>query len=394
MTVPARPRVADFSTHLSGPMASRLLSELGADVVKIENPRTGDGNRGLIPRIDGVGAMHLALGAGARSLAVDRRSPHWDAVVEACAKWADVVLVGARPSDARRLGIDFESVHRANPGAVYCLVSGFGEVGPWQDMTAHGQTMDAMAGLVPIEWDGDVPRTPAGWRSSGTTLAGIHAALGISYALYQRASGFDGPLSVHVSVWGSAMFWSWRDATCLANLGEPWSEYRELGTRYAMYGTADQRVLLLAPVERKFWEVFCDAAGLPQLRDRGDWASGPDFGRGPEYREEAEILRRRVSELTLDEWGRILDGTGVPFAPVLTLGEALSSEHASVNSVMAPTTLNGREVQVPAAPVTVSSNARRPPGPPPAIGEHTDSVLEEIGLGRLKGKLGATGVHT
>jgi crotonobetainyl-CoA:carnitine CoA-transferase CaiB-like acyl-CoA transferase len=379
--------VADFSTHLSGPLASRLLSDLGAEVVKVENPRTGDGNRGLTPHVDGIGIMHLALSAGARSLAVDRRSPHWPEVVSACARWADVVLVGARPSDARRLGIDFESINRANPGAVYCLISGYGEEGPWQDMTAHGQTIDALAGLVPVEWEDGGPRTPTGWRSSGTTLAGIHAALGISYALYQRASGFTGPLSVHVSVWGSAMFWSWRDTTCLANLGEPWNEYRELGTRYAMYGTADHRALLVAPVERKFWESFCDVAGLPELRTQGNWADGPDFGRGPAYSAEAETLRRRVSELSLGEWQARLEGSGVPFAPVLTLGEALASEHATSNQVMLPAALGDRQIQVPAGPVKLGDEPRPSPSPPPFIGEHTDGILAEIGLGHLVGSL-------
>ena len=397
MTAAVRPKVADFSTHLSGPLASRLLSDLGADVVKVENPRTGDGNRGLAPYVDGVGIMHLALGAGARSLAVDRRSPHWPDVVAACARWADVVLVGARPSDARRLGIDFESIHRSNRHAVYCLISGYGDHGPWQDMTAHGQTMDAMAGLVTVEWDGDEPRTPPGWRSSGTTLAGIHAALGVSYALYQRATGFDGPLSVQVSVWESAMWWSWRDSTCLANLGEPWSEYRELGTRYAMYGTADRRALLLAPVEKKFWEAFCDAAGLPQLRGCGDWHHGPDFGNGPGYAAEGELLRRRVGELPLDEWRRLLEATGVPFAPVLTLGEALASDHAAANDVMVGTTMGDRPVRIPAAPVRLSTG--RPSvsdqrlSPPPIIGEHTSAVLGEIGLGHLVGSLTAEGAR-
>lgn len=388
MTSAVRPKVADFSTHFSGPMASRLLSDLGADVVKIENPRIGDGNRSLSPYLRGTGLMHAALNAGARSLAVDRRSSHWPEVVAAAAKWADVVLVGARPSDARRLGIDFESVHRSNPEAVYCLISGYGDTGPWQDLTAHGQTMDAMAGLVPVEWEGDVPHTPAGWRSSGTTLAGINAALGVSYALYQRASGFDGPLHVHVSVWGSAMFWSWRDITCLANLGEPWNEYRDLGSRYSMYGTADRRTLLLAPVEQKFWEAFCDVAGLPELRSSGDWSRGPDFGRGPQYADERNVLRKRVAESTLAEWRQKLEGTSIPFAPVLTLGEALESEHAAVNEVMVPTALGNRPVLVPAAPVWIGEGPRSQPTPPPTIGEQTDSVLEQIGLGHLVGRLG------
>ena len=89
-----RPHVVDFSTHWSGPFASHILTDLGADVVKVENPSIGDGNRGLDPMIDGVGMVHVALNAGTRSLAFDRRSPDWPAVVGALARWADVVIVG------------------------------------------------------------------------------------------------------------------------------------------------------------------------------------------------------------------------------------------------------------------------------------------------------------
>ncbi len=137
--------------------------------------------------------MHVTLGAGARSIAIDKRSPHFGTVVDAAINWADAVVVGARPIDAARMGLDFACVAKVNPDVVYCLISGYGENGPWQDFTAHGQTMDAMAGLVPIEWVDGTPRTPAGWRSSGTTLAGIYAALGIMYALYRKARGTPGP---------------------------------------------------------------------------------------------------------------------------------------------------------------------------------------------------------
>jgi crotonobetainyl-CoA:carnitine CoA-transferase CaiB-like acyl-CoA transferase len=385
------PRIADFSTHLSGPFASRILTDLGADVIKIENPRTGDGNRGLSPFIQGVGSMHVTLSAGARSLAVDRRSPHFATVVGAAVRWADAVIVGARPKDAERLGLDFRSVAELNGEVVYCLISGYGEAGPWQDFTAHGQTMDAMAGLVPIEWVDGAPTTPVGWRSSGTTLAGIYASLGIMYALFRKARGAPGPLHVSVPVWAAAMAWSWRDLNCLANLGEPWNEYQDLGTRYSMYGTSDRRALIVAPAEQKFWQQFCDIAGLDELREQGTWDTGMDFGRGPDYAAERPIIAAAIASRTLDEWMALLTPSSVPFAPVLTLAEALESEHAEALGVMAPTTVEGTEARIPATPVRITEDGGVPVqagiSPPPRIGEQTDDVLEEFGLGDLIGKL-------
>src|SRR5579871_5515769 len=162
MVEQGRPRIVDFSTHLSGPIASYLLRDLGADVIKVENPVTGDGLRDLKPLIRSTGKFHAGVNAGARSLAISTRSEHWPTVVAACAVWADAVIVGSRPVDARRRGLDFATLRAANPRLVYCSISGYGPVGPWAGVPAHGQNVDARAGLLPVEWQNGMPTTPAG----------------------------------------------------------------------------------------------------------------------------------------------------------------------------------------------------------------------------------------
>ncbi|MEY2446953.1 MAG: hypothetical protein QOH79_429, partial [Acidimicrobiaceae bacterium] len=171
-----RLRIVDFSTHLSGPIASHLLTELGADVIKIERPIIGDGNRGDNPKIHGQGIFHVAANSGVRSLHVSTRSPQWPDVVAGAARWADAVIVGARPQDARKRGLDFASIQQINPRIVYCLISGYGETGPWRGYSAHGQTIDALAGMATVEWRDGLPETPKGWRSTGSTLAGVFGA--------------------------------------------------------------------------------------------------------------------------------------------------------------------------------------------------------------------------
>lgn len=389
-----RPRVVDFSTHLSGPYCSHLLVDLGADVVKIENPVNGDGNRGVEPLIEGVGNMHVALGPGTRSVAVDRRSEHWERVVDAAARWADVVIVGSRPSDAIRRGIGFDVFRAANPRIVYCLVSGYGEQGPWANVTAHGQSLDAFAGLVQHDTRDGRPITSDGWRSTGTTLAGVFAALGVMGALYNVERGAPAQY-VHVSIWGTAMAWQWRDLNTLANIGEPWPEYRDLGSRYCLYATRDERAVLFAPGERKFWHTFCDLVGIPERKEIGDWTTGMDFGRNDSTELERQIIGDKIREKTLDEWVELFLTTDVPFAPILTPLEAMSSEHAVVNHVMASTMVNGSDIRVPTSPITIRDGegtvTSRPPDapytPPPTIGEHTDEVLSELGLADLVGQL-------
>jgi alpha-methylacyl-CoA racemase len=149
MPEPDRPRILDFSTHLSGPIASCLLRDLGAEVIKVENPRTGDGLRDLLPRIATTGKYHAGLNAGARSLAISTRSEHWSGVVAACAGWADAVTVGSRPVDARKRGLDFATLRAANPELVYCSVSGHGAAGPWTAFRRTDRTSTRAPGCCP-----------------------------------------------------------------------------------------------------------------------------------------------------------------------------------------------------------------------------------------------------
>ncbi len=388
MTTESTLRIVDFSTHLSGPLASHLLCELGADVIKVENPRTGDGNRGIFDVGGGMGMMHLALNSGARSLAVDRRSEQWPEVIAACARWADAVVVGARPVDARRRGMDFETMKAHNPSLIYCSISGFGDHGPWRDLTAHGQTIDGLAGQV-LTIDGEIqPETQPGWRTAGTTLGGVFAALGILAAVHRRDRGLDTAQYLGVSLWHSAMWWSWRDLTTLANTGERWLDYSDLGSRYSLYRTQDGHAALVAPSERRFWEPFVDLVGLPaDWKSYGDWSgSGMDHGAGEPYAHERPVIAERIATRSLEHWTAVFAEAEIPFAPILSLDEAMHSEHARVNGVMRQTTTpDGRSYSLPASPIRISDNDREavgagPIGPPPEIGADTESVLAELGL--------------
>jgi crotonobetainyl-CoA:carnitine CoA-transferase CaiB-like acyl-CoA transferase len=399
--------VVDFSTHFPGPLASRHLSQLGADVIKVENRETGDGNRGTPPFVEGESPFHHFLNAGARSIAIDSRSPAWLRVTEALAGWADVVIVGNRPSTAARLHLDFERLVKVNDDLVYCLITGYGLAGPWSGYPAHGLNPEAYAGTIPLEWLADGRPTPRDdFRATGVTMAGVEAAIGILAALYRRDQGL-GAQHVHVSMWESALSWLWRDVVVQLNTGTPWRGNKDIGPRYSTYRTADNRVILVCPTEQHFWERFCDVVGMPEgARSRGDWSSGADRGR--EFPQEYGEIQQRMATRTLDEWLRLLGDADVPVAPILDWTYAIDSDHARANGVLASIRTDKVEMQIPAIPVSVVSvgaggpvdaarlaedhkNKTAAVRSAPKLGQHSDEILAELGLSELTDQLSKAG---
>lgn len=354
------------------------MKHLGADVVKVENPRSGDGNREVAaaPTIAGEGIYHLALNSGTRSLAAHPRSSGWTSLVEAAAAWADVVIVGGRRSDAERLGLGYDRMHAINPSLVYCDISGYGNDGPWADHPAHGLNPDAMSGLIPPfdQEDSEMP----GWIPAGTTMAGVHAALGIMNALYQRTLTNVGQ-RVSVSLWRSAMWWNWRAATSVANLGEPW-DLDLGGSRYTSYRTSDGGHLIVAPIEEKFWTAFVDAIALPiQVHGPSDWSGRYEFGTGPAFDGERRAIQERLATASRDHWTNLFEARGIPCSAVLTTKEAVESDHARVTGLMQTVSAAGGEADVLGSPFHAPDSPGRL-DTPPTIGAHTQEILDAFGL--------------
>jgi len=384
MSVPSL-KVLDLSTHFSGSVASAHLASLGADVLKVENPAFGDGNRGTPPLIHGEAMAHLALNMGKRSIAIDRRSEQWGPALMEMVGWADIVILGSQPMVAKKRGLDFDSLVAMNSGLVYCNISGFGQTGPWRDTPLHGLNADVLAGLVPLQKVGGYFSPAPTYRSVGTTLAGIHAVIGVLEAIRRRDAGM-GAQQVYASVWESAMYWQWRDMTTQANIGEPNPAYADLGSRYASYETNDGRVMLICPVEKRFWLAFCDLLGLPpEWKLRGDWTkSGMDWGKG--YDDEPPVIADALLKKTLEEWIDEFERADIPFSPYLTIEEAMETPQAKAVGVVARTTVKGLEVTVPNIPIHIADRTQSEPSfrgpstvkPPPELGEHNAEFLKEI----------------
>lgn len=376
-------RVVDFTRYMPGPMAGRLLCDLGAEVIKVENPKTGDATRGFAPYIHGEGLFHVSLNAGIRSLALSSRAPEWKNVIAGLAQWADVMIVGGLPEGLQKLGIDFESVKQFNAKIVHCNVTGYGEDGPLRTLPAHGLNPDAYAGIVPLDWKDGLPYPQAMYQSAGAPLAGVFAAMGCLAALRRRDASGDAQ-RLTVSLFGAAIWWNWRHVGTFANLGEKWFSYGDFGGRYATYQTADDKIILVCPIEKVFWESFCDALGLPaDWKTRGKWGRS-EMDHGMDYPWERAEIAARIRTATRDHWERVFIDAHIPFACVMTLEEAISGEQVKATLSLRQVDVHGARATIPSMPVRFESDdlggPRSEPLRTPDLGEHTDQILAELGI--------------
>jgi crotonobetainyl-CoA:carnitine CoA-transferase CaiB-like acyl-CoA transferase len=383
-------KVLDFSTHLSGSVATRILASLGATVVKMEHPKRGDGNRFTEPEIQGEALFHLVLNAEKRSAAFDRRSPEWPAVFAASAKWADVVVVGGSPSEIERRGLDFDAFREANDEIVHCLITGYGERGPWSEVPSHGLNTDALAGLVPLARDDNgMWEVRSDYRSYGTTLAGFNAAIGILEGVRRKNEGLRAQ-EIAVSIWESAMFWQWRDVSLRANGQGSMTAYRDLGARYGVYLTADELPILVCPIEKKFWEKFCELTGLGHaFASKGSWSrNGMDYGKddGAERQSIAECIRQQP----LAHWVEAFEESGVPYSAIYELDEALASLQATAMEILIPMRVADQTIQIPRVPIRVAGQPPVEEATLPGLGEFTDTFLAQLFPERMEATIANT----
>jgi alpha-methylacyl-CoA racemase len=334
-------RVLDLTRLLPGAYATLLLADLGADVVKVEDPRGGDGMRTL-PVAGGRSPYFEALNRNKKSITLNLRSSEAAAVLDALAARADVLVDSFRPSTARRLGVDADTLIARHPRMVCASISGFGQSGPYVEKAAHDINYQALAGLL------RPPALPG--PLIGDIGAAMTTALRILAAIIQRDRGGLGSV-VDVSIHEAAMAWSMFPTTGdLAN------------ACYTIYETADGQWLALGALEPKFWAGFCERIGRSDLTPL-QHAEGD--GRARVLRDVREIMRSR----SRDEWLAVFADADVCLTTIYKPQEVAADPHVAARDVM--TSLAG------VRHVTPPSGAVRPA---PALGADTDEVLEGAGI--------------
>jgi alpha-methylacyl-CoA racemase len=332
-------RVLDLTRLLPGAYATLLLADLGADVVKIEHPRGGDGMRRLA---GGESVYFELLNRDKRSVTLDLWSPKASRVLQALIDRSDVLVESFRPSTARRLGVDAATLHGRHPKLVCASISGFGASGPYAERAAHDLNYQALAGLL------TPPNRPG--PLIGDIGASMQTAIAVLAALFGRERHGVGA-ALDISIHEAALQWSMFPTT--ADLER---------ACYTMYETADGQWLALGALEPKFWAVFCEVI------DRRDLVP-LQFAGGQERRRVMDEVRALMKTHTRDEWLARFRDTDVCLTTISTRRDALEDPHLAARGVFAA----GSGVTYVTAPgVRVR--------PAPALGADTDAVLAEAGI--------------
>lgn len=362
-------RVLDLSRLYPGALATLKLADLGAEVVKVEEPGRGDYLRTIPPVVGGRGILHLLCDRGKRSIALDVREPEDRARFRELLDSADAVVEASRAGALAAKGVDFAALRESHPRLVLCSLTGFGQTGPLANVPSHGMNMDALAGTMFLEDHEGRPAIAGKGFSLGVELGAVNAALGIVSAVHHARGSGEGTW-IDVSCWDAAV-----DATRMpiaTQLAAPEQRRDGKPPLYDVYTASDGQLVLFCAIERKFWARFCEDVGRPDLAER--WSGADvDFGAG-ELREE---LERIFGERPAAHWDERFRELGIPGSAILTLSQVIEHPHFEAREM-----LQGREdeplfrVANPIRYHDRDERAGESAAPAPDLGADTEQVLE------------------
>jgi len=352
--------VLDFSTLLPGPMASLLLAEAGAEVIKVERPGSGDEMRHYPPFIGPQSALFALLNRGKTSLSLDLKSEADRAQLDPYLARADIVIEQFRPGVMGRFGLDYDTLAQRFPGLIYCSITGFGQSGPKAQVAGHDLNYIAETGLLSLSMGPpDRPSVPPALIAD---IAGgaYPAMMNILLALEaRRRSGTGTHLDISMTDNMFPLAW-WALGQRAATGQSPGNGDNLLtgGTaRYRLYPTSDGQTVAAAPIEQRFWQNFCEVLGLKSaLRDD---TVAPD--------QTLAAVEAIIAGQTGAHWQRAFDGVDCCCTLVTSLDQALADPHFQARGVERYRTALANGSELVALPVPIAPGFRRPPEVPSAV---------------------------
>ncbi|MYJ72864.1 MAG: CoA transferase [Rhodospirillaceae bacterium] len=375
-------RIVDLSAMLSGPWATSILGDQGADVIKVEAPGRGDHTRALGNRRGGLSSAFLNINRNKRSITLDLKKPGGRDLLLKIAATADVFVQNFRPGVVERLGVGYDDIAKVNPRIVYLSLSGFGEKGPWTHKPVYDPVIQALSGLTTIQAGSDGERPRLVRTVLPDKLSAITASQAIGAALFRRERTGAGQ-HVRLSMLDAVLSFLWAsDFNAQTWPGADVSDQAAASVIDLIYRTADG-YMTVAVMTDKEWRGLCTAL------DREGWLADDRFAtpaaRAANVDARLELTQQVLLERTTGEWMDRLEACGVPCAPALTRNEVVDHPQVVASEILVDAEHHaaGRLRQARTAARFEGSPATGLTGAP-QLGEHCSEILSEIGLGEAE----------
>ena len=377
-------RVVDLSRVLAGPWCTQLLADLGAEVIKVERPGSGDDTRHWGPPWHGEGesrvaAYFLSCNRGKKSAAIDFAKPEGAALVQKLAAGADIVVENFKVGGLNKFGLDAASLRAANPGLIYASITGFGQDGPYADRAGYDYIIQGMGGLMSITGlpDGESGGGPMRVGVAVVDLfTGLYTAVAILAALYRREKSGEGA-HIDMALFDTqlAMLANQASNALISGKDPP----RQGNTHpnivpYQPFEASDQPIIIAIGNDRQF-------ARLAEMCGHPEWVSDERFAsngaRVANRGEMVGLISECIRQQSAGEWLAKLETAGIPAGPINRVTQALSDvqgQHREMVRAIAGVPLVG-------SPVRLDAERAESDLPPPRLGEHTDGVLRGLGVG-------------
>jgi CoA:oxalate CoA-transferase len=369
-------RVLDMTWALAGPFCTMLLSDLGAEVIKVENPEEGDSSRKNFPHIEGVSSYFLSVNRGKKSITVNLRHPEGKKIVMTLAKKADVIVENFRPGVMARLGLGYKDIRAVNPKIIYAACSGFGQVGPYAHRPAYDVIVQGMGGTLSITGEEGGPPVRVGF-SIGDIGGGIFTALGILAALQERQKSGEGQM-IDVAMLDCQMALLENAFSRFFATGEV---AQRLGTRHPVLTpfqslpTKDGYIALAAARE-DWWQKFCQLIGRPDLPQ--DERFKNNVLRTKNHKQLEAILSEVTRQRTTSEWVSLMDKNDIACGPVNTLDQIANDPHTAAREMIRQVKHSkAGMLRVVNSPIKLSRTPVSIEKASPELGENTEEILRE-----------------
>ena len=367
-------KVLDLTRVLAGPYATMLLGDLGAEVIKIEQPGTGDESRNFGPFKNGFSLYFMSVNRGKQSVTLNLKTERGQAIFKQLLEQTDILVENFRPGTMQKLGLDYDTLKVEQPSLIYAACSGFGQTGPYAQQGAYDMIIQGMGGIISITGEPDGPPVRVGTSISDITAA-LFTTIGVLSALHHRNRTGNGQF-VDVAMLDSLVAVLENAVVRYFATGEapkPLGARHPAITPFEAFASADGHVII-ALGNDTLWAKFCEHVGRPELISDERFRTNAD--RTENHDELFPILSEIMSQRPTDDWINALGAIGVPCGPINAMDKVVSHPQVQAREMITRIThdITG-EVAVPGVPIKLSETPGDVDAPAPSLGEHTTEVL-------------------